>query len=106
MAEPPSGDGQFGRVSCTQYEPLYASAKGKKIWYLFLDGSFPADPHEKEETEKRKLLLANGGLSRRPVFVSNPCHESFWRIPKLSCIVILNLITNLSFLYHKPQNPR
>ncbi len=26
-------------------------------------------------------------------------------IPKLSSIVIMNLIANLSFLYHKPENP-
>jgi hypothetical protein len=26
-------------------------------------------------------------------------------IPKLSYIVILNLIANLTFLYHKPEKP-
>jgi hypothetical protein len=77
----------------------------KKIWYLFLDGSFPADPHENEETEKQKRLLANGGLNRRPVFVSNPVTTSFWMKPKLSYIVILNLIATLSLLYHKPPKP-
>ena len=39
-AEPPSIDQQFGRVSYTQYEALYASSKRKKVWYLFLDESF------------------------------------------------------------------
>jgi hypothetical protein len=28
---------------------------------------------------------------------------SFWMTPKLSSIVIINLIANLSFLYHKPE---
>ncbi len=31
---------------------------------------------------------------------------SFWMIPKLSSIVIINLIANLSFLYHKSDKPR
>jgi len=31
---------------------------------------------------------------------------SFWMIPKLSSIVILNLIANLPFLYHNPKNTR
>jgi tetratricopeptide (TPR) repeat protein len=53
-AEPPFIDQQFGRVSYTQYEALYASGKGKKIWYLFLDESFPTDPHEEEGEEKQK----------------------------------------------------
>ena len=54
-AEPPGIEEQFGRVSYTQYEALYASSKGKKVWYLFLDESFPADPHEEEDDEKQKL---------------------------------------------------
>jgi len=29
--------------------------------------------------------------------------RSFWMTPKLSSIVIINLIANLSFLYHKPK---
>jgi len=54
-AEPASIDEQFSRVSYTQYEALYASGKGKKVWYLFLDESFPTDPHEEEDEEKQKL---------------------------------------------------
>src|SRR5580700_5103195 len=54
-AEPPSIDEKFGRVSYTQYEALYAGSKGKKVWYLFLDESFPTEPHEEEDEEKRKL---------------------------------------------------
>jgi tetratricopeptide (TPR) repeat protein len=54
-AEPPDIDGHFGRVSYSQYEAQYASGKGKKVWYLFLDDSFPTDPHEEEDEEKQKL---------------------------------------------------
>jgi hypothetical protein len=57
-AEPPEIDERFGRVSYTQFEALYALSKGKKVWYLFLDESFPADPHEAEDDEK-KTLQAN-----------------------------------------------
>ena len=54
-AEPPTPDEQFGRVSYTQYEALYAISKGKKVWYLFLDDQFPVDAHEKETEEQEKL---------------------------------------------------
>ncbi len=54
-AEPSSIDEKFGRVSYTQYEALYAKSKGKKAWYLFLDESFPTDPHPEEDPEKQKL---------------------------------------------------
>jgi hypothetical protein len=40
-----------------------------------------------------------------PVFVSNPGTRSFWMMRKLSSIVIINLIANLTFLYHKPDKP-
>src|SRR6266852_4616807 len=42
-AEPPTIDPQFGRVSYTQYEALYARQRGKKVWYLFIDEHFPRD---------------------------------------------------------------
>jgi len=54
-AEPPTIDQQFGRVSYSQYEALYATNKGKKVWYLFLDEDFPTDPHEEENEEKQRL---------------------------------------------------
>lgn len=57
-AEPPMPDAKFGRVSYTQYEALYAKSKGKKIWYLFLDETFPADPHDGEDPERRALQAA------------------------------------------------
>ena len=52
-AEPPTIDPQFGRVSYTQYEALYARKRGKKVWYLFIDESFPIDAHEPEPAELR-----------------------------------------------------
>lgn len=57
-AEPPEPDPQFGRVSYTQYEALYARQRGKKVWYLFIDETFPVDPCEPEPEELRELQAA------------------------------------------------
>src|SRR3954467_11057839 len=57
-AEPPVPDPEFGRVSYTQYEALYARKKGKKVWYLFMDESFPVHQHEPEPDEVRQLQAA------------------------------------------------
>ena len=57
-AEPPTPDEQFGRVSYTQYEALYARQRGKKIWYLFIDERFPTEPCESEPEELRELQAA------------------------------------------------
>lgn len=54
-AEPPAPDEQFGRVSYTQYEALYARQRGKKVWYLFIDEHFPVDDWEVEPDELREL---------------------------------------------------
>ncbi len=56
-AEPPTPDEEFGRVSYTQYEALYARKRGKKVWYLFIDEHFPADSCD-ESAELRKLQAA------------------------------------------------
>ena len=57
-AEPPVPDEQFGRVSYTQYEALYARQRGKKVWYLFIDESFPVDDEKPEPDELRDLQAA------------------------------------------------
>jgi hypothetical protein len=57
-AEPPVPDPQFGRVSYTQYEALYARQRGKKVWYLFMDESFPIDAHEPEAEDLGQLQAA------------------------------------------------
>src|SRR5436853_675581 len=57
-AEPPEPDPQFGRVSYTQYEALYARQRGKKVWYLFLDEKFPVDACVGEPEELRELQAA------------------------------------------------
>jgi tetratricopeptide (TPR) repeat protein len=57
-AELPEPDLQFGRVSYTQYEALYARERGKKVWYLFIDESYPIDPHDSEPAELRDLQAA------------------------------------------------
>ena len=51
-------DGQFGRVSYTQYEALYAKQRGKKVWYLLLDTNFTVDQHTSEPEELRALQMA------------------------------------------------
>jgi Domain of unknown function (DUF4062) len=56
--EPPAADKEFGRVSYTQHEALYARQRGKKVWYLFIDESFPIDAHEPEPEELRQLQAA------------------------------------------------
>ena len=57
-AEPPEVDPQFGRVSYTQYEALYARQRGKKVWYLFIDETFPIDACGGEPEELRALQAA------------------------------------------------
>jgi len=57
-AEPSTPDEEFGRVSYTQYEALYARKRGKKVWYLFIDENFPADPCDPEPNELRALQAA------------------------------------------------
>ncbi len=57
-AEPPTPDEEFGRVSYTQYEALYARKRGKKVWYLFIDENFPADSCDLEPNELRALQAA------------------------------------------------
>jgi tetratricopeptide (TPR) repeat protein len=57
-AEPPTPDPEFGRISYTQYEALYARKRGKKVWYLFIDETFPVDACEGEPEELRALQAA------------------------------------------------
>lgn len=57
-AEPTTPDPQFGRVSYTQYEALYARQRGKKVWYLFIDETFPRDICEGEPEELHALQVA------------------------------------------------
>ena len=61
-AEPPTPDEEFGRVSYTQYEALYGRKRGKKVWYLFIDENFPADPCDAEPDDLRVL---QAGYRRR-----------------------------------------
>ena len=74
-AEPPAVDDDYGRVSYTQFEFLYARAQKKKTWLLFagdactrdtpldrLDLPFPDDPAHPDpasyQAERRALQLA------------------------------------------------
>ena len=53
--EPPQPDPDFGRVSFTQYEALYARQRGRKVWFILLGKRFPVDPHDSEPDEQRQL---------------------------------------------------
>jgi tetratricopeptide (TPR) repeat protein len=77
-AEPPIPDEEFGRVSYTQYEALYARKRGKKVWYLFIDESFPIDPHEPEPDELRELQAAYRRLLQSDTHIFHPLtsHEA------------------------------
>jgi Domain of unknown function (DUF4062) len=71
-AEPTSPDPDFGRVSYTQYEALYARKKGTKVWYLFMDEDFPIDPHEPEPEELRHLQAAYRGVLKADSHLFHP----------------------------------
>jgi hypothetical protein len=71
-AEPSSPDPDFGRVSYTQYEALYARKKGTKVWYLFMDEDFPIDPHEPEPGELRQLQAAYRGVLKADSHLFHP----------------------------------
>ena len=71
-AEPPAPDEEFGRVSYTQYEALYARKKGKKVWYLFMDESFPIDKHEPEPEEQRHLQAAYRNMLKVDTHLFHP----------------------------------
>src|SRR5436190_578593 len=71
-AEPPAPDEEFGRVSYTQYEALYARKKGKKVWYLFMDESFPIGPREPEPDELRQLQAAYRGVLKVDTHLFHP----------------------------------
>ena len=53
--EPSEPDPEFGRVSYTQYEALYAVRRGMKVWHFLLDENFTPDNPNDEPEELRKL---------------------------------------------------
>lgn len=71
-AEPTKPDEIFKRVSYTQYEALYARHRGKQVWYLFLDDTFPTDPHDSEPDELQALQIAYRERIRADAHVYHP----------------------------------
>ena len=71
-AEPPEPDQEFGRVSYTQFEGLYARKTGKKIWYLFIDETFPLDPHDPEPEELRQLQSSYRNVLKADTHLFHP----------------------------------
>jgi len=57
-AEPAIADNHYGRISYTQFEALYARERGKKVWYLFIDETFPIEAHDPESEELHELQAA------------------------------------------------
>jgi hypothetical protein len=70
--EPPVPDNEFGRVSYTQYEALYARKQGKKVWYLFIDETFPLDPLEPEPEELRQLQSSYRNVLKADTHLFHP----------------------------------
>ena len=75
-AEPPAPDEEFGRVSYTQYEALYARKRGKKVWYLFIDEHFPAEPCDSEPEKLRELQASYRRLLQSDTHVFHPLTSS------------------------------
>src|SRR5438552_4048893 len=75
-AEPPKADEEFCRVSYTKYEALYARKRGKKVWYLFIDESFPIDAHEPEPAELRELQAAYRQRLQTDIHIFHPLTSS------------------------------
>jgi hypothetical protein len=75
-AEPPTPDEEFGRASYTQYEALYARKREKKVWYLFIDESFPADDWEVEPQDVRELQVAYRRRLQSDTHVFHPLTSS------------------------------
>ena len=75
-AEPSTPDKEFGRVSYTQYEALYARKRGKKVWYLFIDELFPADGDVNEPQELRDLQAAYRRTLQSDTHVFHPLTSS------------------------------
>jgi Domain of unknown function (DUF4062) len=71
-AEPASKTTEFGRVSFTQYEALYARKQGKKVWYLFIDKDFPIDPHDAEPEEVRQLQSSYRNVLKADTHMFHP----------------------------------
>ena len=85
-AEPDTPTPEFGRVSYTQYEALYALHRKKPVHYLFTGPGFPADPHEPEPDELRdlqaayiKTIRASGDL-RHPVSTAADLENKIHRL--------------------------
>jgi hypothetical protein len=70
--EPPTPDPEFGRVSFTQYEALYARKRGKKVWYLFIDENFPIDSTEPEPAELQQLQSSYRNVLKADTHLFHP----------------------------------
>jgi hypothetical protein len=70
-AESPNPSPEFGRVSYTQFEALYAERLGKKVVYHFLTDDFPTDTADPEAKE----LLDLQSAYRQRIIAVNKLHQ-------------------------------
>lgn len=75
-AEPPLSDDSSERMSYTQYEAEYARRRGKKVWYIVLEPSFPTDPHEAEPEALRQLQARYRARIQSEAHIFHPVHSS------------------------------
>ena len=63
----------------------------------------PVEAAEEGYATARSGWAAESTEAKFPISIPKPDTRSSWMMPVSSYIVILNLIANLSFLYHKPE---
>jgi tetratricopeptide (TPR) repeat protein len=86
-AEPPQPTREFGRVSYTQFEALYAERLGREVIYYFIAPGFPPDPAPPEsdelvqlQTQYRERLVADNKLRHEGVATPGDLELSIRRI--------------------------
>jgi tetratricopeptide (TPR) repeat protein len=86
-AEPPHAPPEFGRVSYTQFEALYAQKLGKKVVYHFIDPGFPTDPAKPEpqslaalQAEYKRTLVQTNRLRQSHIASAQDLELSIRRI--------------------------
>jgi tetratricopeptide (TPR) repeat protein len=90
---PTEPDEEFGSVSYTQYEALYAHKTGKPVRYILLDGDYLTDCEKHESAELRKL--------QSDYRTQVETHHSFYQpssTPQSTADIVLALRADLSKL--------
>ncbi len=91
-------DPEFGAVSYTQYEALYAKKLGKPIWYIVIDNNHPVDAERSETT-----LLQRKQFAYREKIHENEKRSVKSRDLKMTESLILSLRPYLRSVTLKPK---